>query len=1091
MKRSIDRIVRASFFGLLLAALLAPDAAAQVDLPTKRAAEATKRKRSDQNTLRSGRDDSMLHCRVCFAPNPGAAVDPKIERGRQLAFCKDCKRNTLHQVYAVGESVRKVFEPKGRSRSVLMGRGSGLDLPSRPIRSSRRPPEIPAAARTPKSAPTPELVGPAPMGRAGAAGFVLDEVKKASRIDDPLVLQAIDSLIALGAPGLEAARAAIVDTHPPTMMTAARVLLRAGTPRDADRVVERVKLRMPSRVGAALVADLADLDPVRATPALMVELLDHPQNPVRNAAEKVLRRWKGPELVPVVEPALRSERSDTRLRALNLLTGIDDPRVLALTLDHIDDSKAKVASRAVAAVVVSEDPRVELELLAIAFMDRWILRRNAYALLAIIEREDRRLEPILGESHVESLLRGSSSSDPFIAGTCAAALAGIGFRSGDHRATEWLDGEVTERLVWTVVSQEFFDDRSSLQGSALRRLKQIAGISFGADGPAWARWWLARGETFRASRAMIEVEDGQERELLVRITAGNNRTAAFQLVGPDGAGLGAEQAAAEVIHITEAEARDYVDFLRSEGVLGSERLPGVRGGDVENARSLELRVAGQAKRFVVGPGVTEPWFERIVAMAQAMRDRNRWQRFPHPETHVTRKALWDMEHGWWSAEHSDLERAQRLKGLVIARLVAIGPADRATAIAELERIYEDERLRDAADFASLETVLSEEVYYTDRARRLARLAMLSAGLGTDGEPTEAARKIGWELVATLHDRFSDLAANEIAAVFSASGRPAIHAAARDRRSLLRAIAATLLASESDVEDGPILLELLADADEGVRVAAVTAVGLHRFGPARTEIQMLARVGALDVRVAALRAVGQLGGAGALQTLLGGLSDRTDRIHLASVEGLADLGDPETAPLLVSLLRLGSESEIYGPVRRGLLKLGEAAWSDLLIALRSASPSSQRGAALLLAYQGIPDSASTLMSVLTDDPTDTHVANELAILTCKDFRAEGDPAASWWHWWDSVRHDDALAWFRGALESRGLPTPPAEDFEGTGTMDAITFLIATMRRNEAWLVERARRELERLVGRDIGALPNGAEREAWLGTLLEALAGSRE
>jgi HEAT repeat protein len=1096
MKRSTQSVLFAPFYGLLATVLLASNAGAQVDLPKKTKTDPPKQKLSDVSDLRSGRDTATLNCRVCFAENPEVAVDSEVERGRQLAYCKVCRRETLHQVFAVGERVREVFEPQGEQRSRKTGRGGTLDLPSRRVRRGDPLPTIPKAAREAAREahrePTPEPAGSSPMGRTGAAGFVLEEVKRASRIDDPLVIQAANSLIALGAPGLEAARVAIVDVHPPTMITAARVLLRAGTPDDADRVVERVRHRMPGRVGAALVGELTVLDPVRATPALMAELLDHPQSPVRSAAQKVLIKWKGPELVVVLEPILNSERSDARLRAVDLLTGITDPRVLELLLDHIDDRTAKVAARAVDGVAVSTDPRTQFELLAIAFGERWILRRSAYALLAIIEREDRSLEPILGESHVEALLRGSTSSDPFIAGTCAAALAGIGFRSEDHLASEWLDKEVPERLVWTVMGQEFFDDHSSLQGSALRRLKQVAGISFGADGPAWARWWLDGADEFRASRAMIVVEDGQERELLVRFTAGDDRAAAFQLMGPDAKSMHVDDAAAEIIFLTEAEARDYVDFMRREGVLGSDRLPGVRGGDVQNARSLEVRVAGQAKGFVVGPGVSEPWFEHIVSMAESLRDRNRWQRFPHPEIHETRQALWAVEHDWWGAEHTDIERGERLKGLVIARLQAVGPADRLVAIAELERLYEDERLRDAADFASFEAVLSEEVYYTDRARRLARLAMQSAGLDTDAEPTEAARKAGWELVATLHDRFSDLAANEIAAVLSASGQATIHSAAGDRRSLLRAISATLVASGASVEDGPILLQLLADPDEGVQVAAVIAAGQHKFEPARTDVQMLARVGAPEVREAAFRSVGQLGGVGALTTLLGGLSDRTDRIRLASAEGLADLADPETAPLLVSYLRLGRESEIYGPVRRGILKLGEAAWSDLLIALRSASPKSQREAALLLAYQGIPDAVSTLLSVLTEDPTDTHVSNELAILTSQDFRADGDPAASWWHWWDSVRHDDSLAWFRAALESRGLPTPSEEDFEGGGTLDAITFLIATMGNGESFLAERARRVLGRLVERDLGKLPpNGRERDAWLGTLLEALTGSRE
>ena len=54
-------------------------------------------------------------------------------------------------------------------------------------------------------------------------------------------------------------------------------------------------------------------------------------------------------------------------------------------------------------------------------------------------------------------------------------------------------------------------------------------------------------------------------------------------------------------------------------------------------------------------------------------------------------------------------------------------------------------------------------------------------------------------------------------------------------------------------------------------------------------------------------------------------------------------------------------------------------------------------------------------------------------------------------------------------------------------DAVAFLVEIMRREEGWLVERSQRELERLLGRDLGTVPpRGEQRDAWLTTLLEVL-----
>src|SRR5206468_3767432 len=102
------------------------------------------------------------------------------------------------------------------------------------------------------------------------------------------------------------------------------------------------------------------------------------------------------------------------------------------------------------------------------------------------------------------------------------------------------------------------------------------------------------------------------------------------------------------------------------------------------------------------------------------------------------------------------------------------------------------------------------------------------------------------------------------------------------------------------------------------------------------------------------------------------------------------------------------------------------------------------------------------------------------LTGVDFRGEPDPAAAWWSWWDGVVHDDALAWFRAALDRAGAAPPPAEALTGKGTRAGRAFLVTVMERPEAHLAERARRELARLLGRELEPLPaRGERRDAWL------------
>jgi len=86
----------------------------------------------------------------------------------------------------------------------------------------------------------------------------------------------------------------------------------------------------------------------------------------------------------------------------------------------------------------------------------------------------------------------------------------------------------------------------------------------------------------------------------------------------------------------------------------------------------------------------------------------------------------------------------------------------------------------------------------------------------------------------------------------------------------------------------------------------------------------------------------------------------------------------------------------------------------------------------------------------------------------------------------VRHDDALAWFRAALERLGIAPPPPSALAGAGTAQGRLFLVNVIARPEPWLAERARRELKRLSGRDPGEMPPaGPERDAWIRALRES------
>src|SRR5207249_60276 len=142
--------------------------------------------------------------------------------------------------------------------------------------------------------------------------FVFDEVKKARSIDDTIAIKAVDTLISTGEPGLAAARREMSSESAPALVTAARVLLRAGNGDDLLLVEDRLRSRLPAAACAPVLDELVKRDPVRAGPSFLCELLEHPQPFVRQGAERHLRHDPSPELIPLLEPHLASKRSEAR-----------------------------------------------------------------------------------------------------------------------------------------------------------------------------------------------------------------------------------------------------------------------------------------------------------------------------------------------------------------------------------------------------------------------------------------------------------------------------------------------------------------------------------------------------------------------------------------------------------------------------------------------------------------------------------------------------------------------------------------------------------------------------------------------------------
>jgi HEAT repeat protein len=978
-----------------------------------------------------------------------------------------------------------------------------LDLPGRRPGNTENSgePESSSGAPPPLPATLPE--GDLDPSREGAAALIYERLAASRDPRSSLVSEALASLAVLGEAALVGARVRLPGDHAPLLLVSGRLLLDHGTPEDRRAVARRLEQRLPGSVAGPLLGTLLERDPQVASPSYLVGLLGHSSGAMRSAAERALEPRVQVSHLPLLAKALRADRADTRLRGLALLSRLEDPAVLSMLLSRIGDESAKVAFRAASKLASLEDDRVAEALLTRAFAGSSLDRGAAYALLAIIGREDRVAESVLLDEHIPALRGSLNSGEEIVVGAAAAALAGIGFRSESSRGMEWLDLEVPHQLIRLAAGSLFHRDYTSLQGIALRRLSLITGQSFGDDHFAWRKWWSENAVDFHARRAVIEVQPGDETTLEIRYRTGYRPSDACLLVGPaagaiEGVFLGSRY------FLTERECGEVVEILRREGVFGVERTPDRLVGALAHERVFEVTIAGQKKGFLLSDGVALPWLERLINVTLAVAERNRWQLFRDRGRHPDQHSLWREEKDDWLSERTPLERDRRFLSHLLSTMNSVAVAERDPAIEEMVALLEKEGHARSEDFPAFVGFLSQERFLGPRANSLLECALVSAvaphsegktaeGDTAEGEITGTSETVlarGRSLVEVLVESIGETSFPAITRTLEFFGEDLSRWAAADARPLVRSASAAALAAGGEVTplSREILIGLLADPDPQVEATAVIVLGRSRVEEARGAILLRARRASPLVRAAALIAAGRLGGPEVREVLELAIFDSDGRVQAAAAEGFAELADPGTAGLLVRLFSQGSESALFDPARRGLRRIGSAAWDDLLRVSASGADASRRDASLLLAEQGVPEATSSLIRVLTSNPRDARVAGELAVLTCIDFRREEDPAAAWWGWWDLVVHDDSLLWLCAAAEREEIEAPAPSELAGAGSRSGARFLLEVMRHASDPLSERSRRELSRMLEGTIGdPPPRGRLRDEWLEDLDTAIA----
>ncbi|MFT6713020.1 MAG: hypothetical protein ACJAVJ_000293, partial [Planctomycetota bacterium] len=711
-------------------------------------------------------------------------------------------------------------------------------------------------------------------------------------------------------------------------------------------------------------------------------------------------------------------------------------------------------------------------------------KAGAQALLAVLKAESRLGLALLPESEDTSLVVHMRSGSPFVSTTAAAALAGIGFRSAERR--DYMNLEVPHTLVSSLSGGVYFPEYASIRPLAFRRLSQITGKYFGTDNAAWQEWWLNHARDFKALRAVMGVEITQHEALEVRWYSPRLGDS-FRLLGSL-AENDSMPYAGGTLRLVPDKSADLMKALLAANVFGAERLPGLVGTSNGVEDEFEVRIGGQSKLFRFGTGADVSWFAPVMDSLAQFREQSVWQLYPGVQFGLSpegRKAFFQSEASFWSGESTELERDRRLVNLILDHATLLDVEQRDPVISQAVSIYNKPGVPSEQDFALLVGLLRDEAFFGERARGILSLTIRSgrSGAVVDGEPMKLSTDLAGEVLDVLVVGSDVMRLEPLSMVLQASSMGFLWTAAEDPRAGIRTVAAAVLANHNDPKSIALLRALVADPDKAVEASAVLAVCAAGMTEFKEEILLRARVGDRMVRIAALRGLANMPGADAQAVLRQAVLEQDAGLRVAAVESLATLAHPSSATLLASMFSSGPTSPLFEPAKRGLRSIGEPAWNDMLGLARSKTNQSSREAALLLSDQNVLDVTTILITMLTDNPKDTKLITELAVLTCVDYSGEPDPSDAWWAWWDRVGGTDPFGWFCGALAAAELSMHGSpESLGGEGTLRGGLGLLTIVRGEtgaESFLVERSRRELSRLLGRDIGSFPpRGRMFDSW-------------
>jgi HEAT repeat protein len=208
---------------------------------------------------------------------------------------------------------------------------------------------------------------------------------------------------------------------------------------------------------------------------------------------------------------------------------------------------------------------------------------------------------------------------------------------------------------------------------------------------------------------------------------------------------------------------------------------------------------------------------------------------------------------------------------------------------------------------------------------------------------------------------------------------------------VRASAAQALAQADSAQAMRHLIGALNDADPWVRYFTARAIGKHGY---TESLDALARIAQQDaashVRIAAMEALGRIGGARAAATLAGLVELEDGELSAAALAGLGRVGHPDALPPLVAAVRSPAPSRRAGALR-ALGERGGPGAVDAIqwVAAADTDPAVIQAAIDALAQLATPEAIAALIALTADAPRREACVTALSQLGKKHMEMVGE------------------------------------------------------------------------------------------------------